>query len=104
MLSVYVQDAADRARWRSATVSHSFAIDATAPTVTLGRNLRLFNQRRQTFAFGAAAQPSTSARINTTASAGVHGVHLGDRPPAGGGPGRRRVRAVGVRAAAAAGN
>ncbi|MCL4227863.1 MAG: Ig-like domain repeat protein, partial [Myxococcales bacterium] len=66
VLSVYVQDAAGN---QSATVSHSFSIDATAPTVTLGANPSLFNQRRPTFAFTTAGGPTQYfCRINTTAS------------------------------------
>ncbi|MCL4227862.1 MAG: Ig-like domain repeat protein, partial [Myxococcales bacterium] len=48
VFSVYVRDAAGNT---SATVDHAFTVDATGPTVTLGANPSLFNQRRPTFAF-----------------------------------------------------
>ena len=66
VLSVYVRDAAGN---QSPTVDHPFSIDGTPPTVSIGQNPQLTNQRRPVLQFVTTDNPTQFfCRISPTAS------------------------------------
>ncbi|MBE7447911.1 MAG: hypothetical protein HS111_03150 [Kofleriaceae bacterium] len=88
LLAVYVRDAAGNQAPRSAS---NFSIDATAPTAALGL---VEPEPVQPAAADVRVHPrgyDTVLPPDQRRTTGVHGVHLGDQPPAGEQPRRRRV-------------